>query len=186
MVTGRLAAGVLMVAGCAGCGGVNGEPAPASGSTSASTSASSGTLGTPTGFLVTLEHDEQPAAGPEGTDQVAWESAWILTWAPVPGADSYAVYYGTTEGGGGQEPERTTQAPTLRIEAAAGTSPSQRLAQDREAGLLFTSSQLLVSVAGVGPNGQQSPRSPWFAVGDAPADGRPIGTIVLGGVGSDP
>ena len=93
----------------------------------------------------------------------------------VPEAESYAVYYGTNEGSAASGRERLVTVPSLQIQAAAGTSPRERLAQDRAAGLLFTSSQLLVSVAAVGSDGQQSPRSPWFPVGDVPADGRPIG-----------
>lgn len=50
------------------------------------------------------------------------------------------------------------------------------LEQDREAGLLFTSSQLLVSVTAVGRDGAAGPASPWFPVGDVPPDGAPIGT----------
>ena len=117
----------------------------------------------------------RPASGPAGAGQVAWESSWTLSWELVPEAESYAVYYGTNEGNAGSEPERLVTVPSLQIQAAAGTSPRERLAQDRAAGLLFTSSQLLVSVAAIGSDGQQSPRSPWFAVGEAPADGRPIG-----------
>jgi len=68
---------------------------------------------------------------------------------------------------------------TLAVEAAAGTSARARLEQDREAGLLLTSSQLLVAVAATGA-GAAGPRSAWFPVGDVPAGGVPIGTADLG------
>jgi hypothetical protein len=145
---------VVLVAGCAGEAG---QPVA------------------PVDFRVNLQNEERPAAGPQGEGQVAWESAWTLTWKPVAGAKAYAVYYGTNEGRGAHEPQRVVRGPLLRIQAAAGTSPVERLAQDRAAGLLFTSSQLLVSVAAVDADGEQSPMSPWFPVGDAPVDGRPIG-----------
>lgn len=137
-------------------------------------------IGAPTGFRVDLEHEERPAPGPAGAGQVAWESAWTLSWASLPGASSYAVYYGTSEGAGGGGPQRSVRQSSLRIQAAAGTSPLARLSQDRSAGLRFTSSALLVSVAGVGPDGEGGPRSPWFPVGDVPADGEPIGTMAIG------
>ena len=64
---------------------------------------------------------------------------------------------------------------SLAVEAAAGTSPRARLEQDREAGLVLTSSQLRVAVAAQGDGGP-GPRSPWFPVGDVPAGGVPFGT----------
>lgn len=110
---------------------------------------------------------------------MAWETAWTLSWGPVAGATSYAIYYGTNEGAGG-EPQREVTEPSVRIAAAAGTSPIDRVPQDQAAGLLLTSSQLLVSVAAVGAGGHEGPRSLWFPVGDVPADGEPIGIVVQG------
>ncbi len=125
-------------------------------------------------FLVALDHAETESSTPAGTPQVAWRTAWTLSWPPVPDAQGYAVYYATNEGTGSEAPRQVTDVPLLRIEAAAGTSSPDRLEQDRAAGLIFTSSQLLVSVAPRSADGAVGARSPWFPVGDAPADGRPI------------
>jgi hypothetical protein len=111
--------------------------------------------------------------------EVSWRTEWTLTWEPTDGAQEYAVSFGTNEGAGGQ-PRRSLDEPELRLTAAAGTSSPDRLDVDREAGLLFTSSQLLVSVAARTADGADGPRSPWFPVGDVPADGRPVGTAVGG------
>ena len=154
---------MTLVAGCAGDAEVGDAASP----------------GAPTGFRVDLEQEERPAPGLAGAGQVAWETAWALSWEPVAGATSYAIYYGTNEGAGG-EPQREVTEPSVRIQAAAGTSPVERVPQDQAAGLLLTSSQLLVSVAAVGSDGQQGTRSPWFPVGDVPADGEPIGIEVEG------
>jgi len=129
----------------------------------------------PTGYVVSLAHEQASSDGPSGP-VVEWRSSWQLAWEPVEGARSYAVHYGTSEGTPGGPPARTETEPVVQIEAAAGTSAPERLEQDRAAGLLFTSSQLLVSVAAVGPDGTEGPRSPWFPVGDVPPDGLPIGT----------
>jgi len=142
--------------------------------TAATPAATSGSLPAPTGFLAELEHRESPATG----GQVAWESRWRLSWAPVAGATGYAVFYGSNEGGGGT-PRAVRIEPSLTVQAAAGTSPRERLDQDRRAGLLLTSSQLLVSVSARGAGGQ-GPRSLWFPVGDVPPDGRPRGSAGLG------
>ena len=133
----------------------------------------------PTGFQVRLEPSETPTSGPDGGALVAWETAWTLTWEPSADAEEYGVWFGTNEGAG-DEPRRSVAAPELRLTAATGTSPPARLEQDRRAGLLFTSSQLLVSVAARTADGTYGERSPWFPVGDAPADGRPIGTAAPG------
>lgn len=129
----------------------------------------------PTGYGVALEHEEAQADRAAGAF-VDWRSSWRLTWEPVEGARSYAVHYGTSEGVPGGPPARTEPEPAVEVEAAAGTSPPERLDQDRAAGLLFTSSQLLVSVAAVSADGTEGPRSPWFPVGDVPPGGVPIGT----------
>ena len=67
------------------------------------------------------------------------------------------------------------------MEAASGPSPADRLAHDRDAGLALTAAQLAVSVAAVAPSGVNGPSSPWFTVGEAPPDGRPV----VGAVGHD-
>lgn len=136
-------------------------------------------LAAPNGFRVSLDPVETPATGPNGRDLVRWEADWTLTWEPAAGAAEHAVWFGTNEGAP-SEPRRTVEEPRLRLTAAAGTSPAGRSAADREAGLLFTSSQLLVSVAARAADGSLGPRSPWFPVGDVPADGRPIGTAAPG------
>jgi len=69
--------------------------------------------------------------------------------------------------------------PELEVEAAAGTSTAAALPDDRSAALLFTSSQLLVSVSARSTAGE-GPRSLWFPVGDVPPTGRPIGSRSLG------
>ena len=139
-----------------------------------SAAAPEGPLAAPEGFRVALEHDEDPAPGPNGAGKVQWRTDWRLTWDEVPGADRYEVRYGTNEGAR-DAPGDFVEGESLTVEAAAGTSTAERLEQDRRAGLLFTSSQLLVSVRAVG--GEQSP---WFPVGDAPPDGVPLGTAQVG------
>ena len=140
-------------------------------------------LAAPTGFGVSLDHTQSPAPGPNGAGKVSWRSSWALSWEPVPGASSYAVYYATNEGAGDRAPEIQT-GTTLTIDASAGTSPTARVEQDRSAGLLFTASQLLVSVAAQTDAGP-GPRSLWFPVGEAPPDGRPLGTAKVGDHGHD-
>lgn len=130
------------------------------------------------GFRVVIDDVQEPAPGPAGAGQLAWESTWQLSWEPVPGVDSYAVHYATNEGQGAGKPTVQTQ-PSLRVQAAAGTSPQDEVARARQAALLFTSSQLLVSISARTAAGE-GPRSPWFAVGDAPASGVPIGSVGSG------
>lgn len=165
-----LAAG--LAAGCSSAPGPAG--APPAGATPAASSAS---LPAVAGLRVALEHAEQPAPGAAGAGQTAWRSTWRLSWDPAPGASSYLVRYGTNEGPGTRH--TVLDAPSLAIEAAAGTSPTDRLEKDRRAGLLFTSSQLLVSVAA--RSGEATgPASLWFPVGDVPAGGQPLGVRDLG------
>lgn len=109
-----------------------------------------------------------------------WQTAWELTWVPVEGAESYVVRYTTNEGTAGSGSRRSVSEPLLRVDVAVGTSTADRLDQDRAAGQLFTSSQLLVSVATTG-DGASGAAAPWFSVGDVPADGRPLGTTGPGG-----
>ena len=136
-------------------------------------------LTAPTGFRVHLDPEEVPTTAADGRKLVQWEVDWTLTWEPVAGADGHAVWFGTNEGAP-HDPRRSVDEPELRLTAATGTSPAARVEQDREAGLLFTSSQLLVSVAARAADGTLGPRSPWYPVGDAPADGRPVGTASAG------
>ena len=131
-------------------------------------------LPAPAGFTVALETTEEPTAGAGGAAAVRWTADWVLAWAPVAGATSYDVYFVTSEGGAaGARPRRTTAEPRLRLQAAAGTSAPERVAAEREAGLLLTSSQLLVAVA-AHAEGKQAGVSPWFPVGDVPADRVPL------------
>jgi len=133
------------------------------------------------GFRVVVDDVQKPAPGPAGAGQLAWESTWQLSWDPVPGVDSYALHYATNESQGGGEPTMQRQ-PLLRLQAAAGTSPKAEVARARQAALLFTSSQLRVSVSARSAAGE-GPRSPWFAVGDAPASGIPVGSVSKPGAG---
>jgi hypothetical protein len=141
--------------------------------------ATSAGLDAPSGFRVSLDPVEVPTTGPDGRDLVTWEADWTLTWEPPAGAVQHAVWFGTNEGAP-SEPRRWIDEPELRLTAATGTSAPDGLAADREVGLLFTSSQLLVSVAARAADGSLGPRSPWFPVGDVPADGRPVGTAAPG------
>jgi hypothetical protein len=127
----------------------------------------------PTGYVVALLHDERPVPGPDGRSFVEWRTTWELRWEPVPGAEAYAVRFGTSEGPGDGGVDRRESGARVRVEAATGTSPVDEVAQDREAGLAFTAAQLAVSVAAVAPGGVSGPSSPWFAVGEVPPDGRP-------------
>lgn len=119
-----------------------------------------------------------PVAVPDGAPRVNWEVDWRLSWAEVPGATAYAVYYGTNEGAD-DRPRAVQSQRTVAVQAAAGTSSRRRLRADQRAALTFTSSQLLVAVAPRAA-GRSGPRSPWFPVGDMPADGVPLGTARLG------
>lgn len=172
----RALAGLALVL-TVGCSSAAEPAAPAR--TSSAADRSVGASVAPTGFRVRLEPSETPTSGPDGRPLVAWETAWVLTWEPSADAASYGVWFGTNEGAA-DEPRRTVGTPALRLTAATGTSPAARLDQDREAGLLFTSSQLLVSVAARTAGGTYGERSPWFPVGDTPSDGRPIGTAAPG------
>jgi hypothetical protein len=136
-------------------------------------------LTAPTGFRVRLDPVEVPLTAADGRRLVQWEADWTIAWEPVAGAAEHAVWFGTNEGAP-HEPRRSVEEPELRLTAAAGTSPTSRVAFDRETGLLFTSSQLLVSVAARAADGTLGPRSPWYPVGDVPADGRPVGTAAPG------
>lgn len=157
---------VVLAAGCTSDGGASTGGAPAS------------VPGAVAEFRVGVDHTQAPAPGPAGAGKLAWTSAWRLSWTPVPGATSYAVRYGTNEGAGGAPPEVRPE-PVLVVEAASGTSPVASLERERKAALLFTSSQLLVSVSARSDAGE-GPRSLWFPVGDVPASGRPIGQRSLG------
>lgn len=167
---------LALAAGCSGSAAST-PTAGAAASATAAPAAPAGLLQAPTGFRVRLDPSEAAVTGSDGRRLVEWEVDWALTWTPVPGAQDYAVWFGTNEGAG-SSPERYVAEPELRMTAANGTSSRERVQQDQAAGLLFTSSQLLVSIAGRDADGRLGPRSAWFPVGDAPADGRPIGTAV--------
>ncbi len=175
MSRGFVALALVLSGGCSS----GSEPAAGPAQTSATAARPVAASAAPTGFRVRLEPSEVPTSGPDGRTLVAWQTVWALTWEPSADATGYGVWFGTNEGAGSQ-PRRSVDAPELRLTAANGTSPPERLEQDREAGLLFTSSQLLVSVAARTADGSYGARSPWFPVGDAPADGRPIGTAAPG------
>lgn len=170
----RAAGGLLVLVLLAGCTGAQGSPAVAPVAPSASpvppgSPVAAADLAPPGGLRVAVEHSETPAG-----DLVTWESHWVLTWEPVPGAEAYQVWFGTSEGSA-QRPRREVPEPRLRLQAAAGTSPRERLEQDRAAGLMFTSSQLLVAVSARAGT-TTGPLSPYVPVGDVPPDGVPIPT----------
>jgi hypothetical protein len=130
------------------------------------------------GFRAALQREEHPVDGGRGVDRVSWQVHWRLSWAAVPGATAYAVFYRTDEGGGATA--RTVRAArSVVVEVAAGTSRRQRMSAEQRAAVLFTSSQLLVSVSARDGRGS-GPRSPWFPVGDVPRGGVPIGAADLG------
>jgi hypothetical protein len=183
----RRPAGVLALALVTGCTGATSSPvAPAAAPTGTAPTGAAPTgvaptgtapmgagagvvaLPAPAGFRVSVEHSETPLSG----GLVSWESRWVLTWEPVAGAEEYPVYFATSEGGGSRS-RRATDEPRLALQAAAGTSPRERLEQDRAAGLLFTSSQLLVALSARSGE-QEGARSPWFPVGDVPVGGIPL------------
>ena len=164
---------VALVAGCTPATGAPAAPAGA---------APSVPPAAVTGFRAAVQDVDTPVRGADGRDVVRWQSTWRLTWEPVPGATAYEVQYGTSEGAGDDEPEAVQTEPSLDVEAAAGTSSRARLAQDRRAGLLFTSSQLLVQVRARNEHGA-GPASLWLPVGDVPEGGAPIGTRELGAHG---
>lgn len=182
---GALLAGALTVslltAGCssAPAAGARAAAVPSPADDVEVVAATADELAAPTGFRVRLDPTEVPVASAERDDLVQWTADWTITWEPVEGAAAHAVWFGSNEGAP-DEPRRSVDAPELRLTAAAGTSPAARVASDRAAGLLFTSTQLLVSVAGRAADGTLGPRSPWYPVGDVPADGRPVGTAAPG------
>ncbi|WP_432572846.1 hypothetical protein [Kineococcus sp. SYSU DK005] len=131
----------------------------------------------PADLRVATVDSRREGAGPTGAPVVTWSVDWQLSWAPVAGASSYAVRYASAEGvPRGSSPDETTTATTVRVTAAAGSSAPERYGTERAAGLLFTSSQLLVSVAAVARDGTSGPATGWIPVGDVPADGRPLTT----------
>ncbi|MBA3524343.1 MAG: hypothetical protein H0T85_07300, partial [Geodermatophilaceae bacterium] len=93
---------------------------------------------------------------------------------------SYRARFGSSEGISEDGRTRELDEASLRIDAAAGTSVPERVEQDRAAGLLLTSSQLLVSVAAVSDDGAVGPWSAWFSVGDTDG-GRPIPVLAPAG-----
>jgi hypothetical protein len=164
-----------VVALAAGCAGAPSAAAPAGSPTATGSPAA---LGPVRGFRVALQREAHVAGSPRGVGRVSWRVHWRLSWAAVPGATRYAVFYGTDEG---TDPgPRTVRAERfVVVEVAAGTSRPQRMAAEQRAAILFTSSQLLVSVS-ARDGGRSGPRSPWFPVGDVPRGGVPIATPGLG------
>ena len=174
---GLAATSVLLTVGCSSTVSTTPVDKDSSGTSSAA-AATAAALAEVGPFRVSLENRDSPATGLGSAGQVSWESSWRLSWPPVPGATSYAISYGTNEGSG-EAPPTTQTATFVSVQVAAGTSPRDRLDKDRKAGVLFTSSQLLVSVSARGAN-SEGPWSPWFPVGDVPPDGRPRGSAKVG------
>lgn len=116
----------------------------------------------PAGLTASLVDEEDATAD----GMVEWRTSWRLSWDAVPGADGYVARWSTSEGAPGDEAAEPVGGTTLELEVAAGTSSTERLEQDRDAGVLMTSSQLAVSVAATGPDGQPGPWSEWVPVGD--------------------
>ncbi|WP_432514853.1 hypothetical protein [Kineococcus sp. SYSU DK001] len=171
-------AAVLLVAGLgAGCSAAESVPPPPPGPPAVTSVA----LSAPADLRVATAETRGDGTGPGGAPVVQWSVDWELRWAPVAGAASYAVRYASAEGvPEGAAPDDTTTATAVRVTAAAGTSAPERYATERDAGLLLTSSQLLVSVAALGPDGTEGPATGWVPVGDVPADGRPVTTLPHG------
>ncbi|GAA0293241.1 hypothetical protein [Kineococcus aurantiacus] len=135
----------------------------------------------PGDLRVATVEERRDGTGPDGAPVVRWSVDWELRWAPVPGAVSYAVRYASAEGvPAGAAADDTVEGTSLVVTAAAGTSPPARYEVERDAGLLLTSSQLLVSVGAVGADGTEGPATGWVPVGDVPADGRPLTTLAHG------
>ncbi|WP_432484339.1 hypothetical protein [Kineococcus esterisolvens] len=160
LLGGALLAGTLTT-GCAAA-----EPAP------------NGPPAVPGDLRVATVDSREEAVGPDGAPRLTWSVDWELRWAAVPGAASYAVRYASAEGvPSGSTGDSTTEETAVRVTAAAGTSSPERYGTERSAGLLFTSSQLLVSVSAVAADGTRGAATGWIPVGDVPADGRPITTV---------
>lgn len=168
-------AAALAVAGCSAPSGAE-VPRERASAPAAAASAPAPSLPAPQGLRVAVEGERAQRA--DGL--VDWSAAWVLTWEPVPGAEGYAAHFTTSEGG---EHERELTAPRLHLDAAAGTSPPDRVEQDQAAQLALGGSQLLVSVAAEGPGEAVGAPSAWFRVGDVPAGGVPLPEEAPGGHG---
>ncbi|WP_432524425.1 hypothetical protein [Kineococcus sp. SYSU DK006] len=181
MRTGTAAVVLLAAALSAGCTTAGSTPPAPPASTPAAAAAQAAPAApaqAPGDLGVATVESRESGSGPQGAPVVRWSVDWQLRWSPVPGAVSYAVRYASAEGvPAGSAPQRTTEDTSLRVTAAAGTSAPERHAAERDAGLLFTSSQLLVSVSGVGADGTEGPATGWIPVGDVPPDGRPLTTL---------
>ena len=145
-------------------------------------------LSAPEGFEVSAETRGSQAepldAGGTSTAEeapVAWRTVWELRWDAVEGADGYRARWSTSEGTPGGSTARDLDEPVLEIEVGAGTSAPERLQQDSDTAALMSATQLSVSVAATGADGEPGEWSAWFPVGDVPDDGRPVG-----GPGSPP
>lgn len=129
------------------------------------------TPGGASGFQSFLDHSAVNA----DAGSVDWSTSWRLTWEPVADATGYAVYFGTSEGQPSGPPQRVETSPEVVVQAAAGSSPPDRIDADRRAALAMTAAQLTVAIAPVGADGSQGPRSPWFAVGATANSEAPAG-----------
>ncbi|WP_459645208.1 hypothetical protein [Kineococcus sp. NUM-3379] len=160
----------LLAAGCAS------EPAgperPAAPATDAAAAAharaAAAPLPVPAGFAVALERSRRDVPG----GLVEWRTRWVLRWEPVAGAAGYVLRFSTSEGRGGRE--EVLDAPQFSLDAAAGTSPAARVAQDEAAQLSLSAFQLLVSVAARDAAGTEGAASAWYRVGEVPPGGVPV------------
>ena len=168
MATALLVPGTLECSSDTGADTGAASPVPERAGRSESGSAAAPELGEPRGFRTRVEHTE--TSRPDGL--VDWRTDWVLTWSEVPGASGYSVRFAASEGTGGRE--GSLDVPELTLDVAAGTSPRRRIRADRSAQLTLTASQLLGSVLATGPGGAEGPASPWYRVGEAPADGVPV------------
>jgi hypothetical protein len=138
------------------------EPLPAV------TSSAGAPLPAPRGFRAELVHSGAPS--PERPGMVSWTTNWRLTWQPVPGADTYGIYYRTGEGAA-PSPSRTTREPAFELQVAAGLSTPDRLTADRAGQLGYRGTQLGVVVAALAADGTPGTPSDGFAVGIAHPSG---------------
>ncbi len=157
----------VLLGSLAGCTTGSTSSSPAGAGPGSAASAPAVQLTAPADFRASLAQSRKTR--PDGL--IEWRTNWVLRWDAVPGVERYRVDFATSEGRGGRS--RTVDAPEVRIEAAAGTSPANRVASDEKAQLAFTGSQLLVSVRAVAGKAT-GPASAWYRVGDAPPDGKPV------------
>jgi len=90
-------------------------------------SGTGGTLAAATYYTKIVALDSQGNMTPAGTESTGVvttgsTSSIVFTWAPIPGAASYRIYYGTTAGA--EANYYTSTAPTYTLTAASGTAGS--------------------------------------------------------------